>query len=193
VHSANVLVRGVRKLTLRSANNCSSLIPQRNAKTSPMSRPSLIESNSIEENRVARSLLTQAWPSLAFWIAFGLLVEGFIGWRTPSIMDDSLRREMFRLAHAHGTLLNLLLIAAAICARLDLLRVGALALFALRFSVIILPLGFLLGGIWHFQSEPGLGVWLVPAGAVLLLWFAVVASLGGRKSQPPSERDGRLS
>ena len=34
------------------------------------------------------------------------------------------RREMFRLAHAHGTLLNLVLLAAAICARLDLIRLG---------------------------------------------------------------------
>ena len=58
------------------------------------------------------SLLRQAWISLALWIAFGVLLEGLIGFRTPALLDDALRRDMLRLAHAHGTLLNLVLIAA---------------------------------------------------------------------------------
>src|SRR6185312_12831409 len=69
-------------------------------------------------------VICQAWISLAMWIVFGLLIEGLIGFRSPALLDDAVRREMFRLAHAHGTLLNLVLIAAAICARLDLIRLG---------------------------------------------------------------------
>ena len=69
-------------------------------------------------------MIRQGWISLAVWIAFGILIEGFIGFRSPALLDDSVRREMFRLAHAHGTLLNLVLLAAAICARLDLIRLG---------------------------------------------------------------------
>lgn len=118
-------------------------------------------------------LIRQGWISLALWIAFGILIEGFIGFRTPALLDDSVRRDMFRLAHAHGTLLNLVLIAAAICARLELVRIGPLASLGLRAAVVLLPAGFLLGGIWHFKDDPGLGIFLVPVGALLLLASAL--------------------
>src|ERR1044071_1000504 len=122
-------------------------------------------------------MICQGWISLAAWIVFGLLIEGLIGFRSPGLLDDSVRREMFRLAHAHGTLLNLVLIAAAICARLDLIRIGPGASLGLRSSVILLPAGFLIGGLWHFKDEPGLGILLVPIGAVLLLASAIYLSL----------------
>ena len=91
--------------------------------------------------------------SLAVWIVFGLLIEGLIGFRSPVLLDDSTRRDMFRLAHAHGTLLNLVLIAAAICARLDLIRFGRVTSLGLRAAVVLLPGGFLLGGIWHSKTN----------------------------------------
>ena len=118
-------------------------------------------------------LIRQGWISLAAWIVFGLLIEGLIGFRSPFLLDDSTRREMFRLAHAHGTLLNLVLIAAAICAKLDLVRIGPIASLGLRSAVVLLPAGFLLAGIWHFKDDPGLGILLVPIGAVLLLAVAL--------------------
>jgi len=118
-------------------------------------------------------LIRQGWISLAAWIVFGLLIEGLIGFRSPVLLDDSTRREMFRLAHAHGTLLNLVLIAAAICAKLDLVRIGPIASLGLRSAVVLLPAGFLLAGIWHFKDDPGLGILLVPIGAVLLLAVAL--------------------
>jgi hypothetical protein len=71
---------------------------------------------------------------------------------------------MFRLAHAHGTLLNLVLIAGAICARLDLIGLGRMTSLGLRSAVVLLPAGYLLGGIWHFKEDPGLGILLVPTG-----------------------------
>jgi hypothetical protein len=117
-------------------------------------------------------MVCQGWISLAAWIVFGLLIEGLIGFRSPALLDDSVRRDMFRLAHAHGTLLNLVLIAAAICVRLDLIRVGRLTLLGLRAAVILLPVGFLLAGIWHFKDDPGVAILFVPLGAVLLLTSA---------------------
>ena len=87
-------------------------------------------------------------------------------------MDDSVRRDMFRLAHAHGTLLNLVLIAAAICARLDLIRLGRVTSLMLCAAVVLLPVGFLLAGISHFKDDPGIAIFLVPLGAVLLLGSA---------------------
>jgi hypothetical protein len=118
-------------------------------------------------------LIRQGWISLAAWIVFGLLIEGLIGFRSPVLLDDSTRRDMFRLAHAHGTLLNLVLIAAAICARLDLIRFGRVTSLGLRAAVVLLPGGFLLGGIWHFKDDPGVAILLVPVGAVLLLTTAL--------------------
>ena len=118
-------------------------------------------------------LIRQGWISLAGWIVFGLLIEGLIGFRSPVLLDDSIRRDMFRLAHAHGTLLNLVLIAAAICARLDLIRLGRVTALGLRAAVVLLPGGFLLGGIWHFKDDPGVAIFLVPVGALLLLAAAL--------------------
>jgi hypothetical protein len=122
-------------------------------------------------------LIRQGWISLALWIAFGILLEGFRAFRSPAVLDDAVRQDMFRLAHAHGTLLNLVLLAAAICARLDLVRLGPGTSIGLRASVILLPAGFLIGGLWHFKDEPGLGILLVPIGAVLLLVSAIYLSL----------------
>ena len=119
----------------------------------------------------------QAWISLAAWIVFGLLIEGLIGFRSPALLDDAVRREMFRLAHAHGTLLNLVLIAAAICARLEMIRLGRGSSLALRAAVVLLPVGFLLAGVWHYKDDPGLGIFLVPVGAVLLLAAAFQIAL----------------
>src|SRR5258705_13224014 len=78
---------------------------------------SVTETRSTSQQSRCIRLICQGWISLAAWIVFGLLIEGLIGFRSPALLDDSVRREMFRLAHAHGTLLNLVLIAAAVCAR----------------------------------------------------------------------------
>jgi hypothetical protein len=123
------------------------------------------------------ALMRQAWISLAIWIAFGILLEGFSAFRSAVLLDDYVRRDMFRLAHSHGTLLNLVLITAAICARLDLIRLSRSSSISLRTSVVILPVGFFLAGIWHFKDEPGLAILLVPVGAVLLLVAAIQLSL----------------
>ena len=118
-------------------------------------------------------LIRQGWISLAVWIAFGILIEGFIGFRTPALLDDPVRRDLFRLAHAHGTLLSLVLIVAAICARLELIAIGRGASICLRLAGLFLPLGFLLSGIWHYKDDPGIAIVLAPIGAVLLLGTAI--------------------
>jgi hypothetical protein len=123
------------------------------------------------------ALIRQAWISLSLWISFGILLEGFSAFRAPAVLDDAVRRDMFRLAHAHGTLLNLVLLVAAICARLDLIRLRTMTSLGLRVAVVLLPAGFLFAGLWHFKDEPGPGILLVPAGAVLLLATAVYISL----------------
>ena len=131
----------------------------------------------MNANSQTTSLLGQGWIGLALWIVFGILIEGLIGFRSPALLDDLIRKEMFRLAHAHGTLLNVVLIIAAICVRLELISIQPIAALGLRGAAFLLPLGFLLGGLWHFKDDPGIGIFLVPIGAVLLLVSAISIAL----------------
>ena len=48
-------------------------------------------------------------------------------------------------------------------------RARAVASVCLSSSSMLLPLGFLLGGIWIHGGDPGLGVLLVPPGGLLLV------------------------
>lgn len=119
------------------------------------------------------SLLRQGWIGVACWMAVGLLLEGLLGYKAPGYLNDSQRRELFRLAHTHGTLLSAVLILAALTAR----HFGAVprsAQLTLRIGSVLMPVGFLLAGIWHPEGDPGLAIWLVPPGALLMI-FGVVA------------------
>lgn len=121
-----------------------------------------------------RSAIFQALVGVGAWMTFGLLLEGLIGYKTPAYLHDALRRELFRLAHAHGTLLSLLLLGLAlVCDRFDV-KLANLVTIVLRVGIILMPVGFLLGGVWHYESDPGIGIWLVPVAAVMVV-FGVVS------------------
>ena len=126
-------------------------------------------------------VLFQGWVSIAVWMSFGLLLEGLLGYKIPGFLEDGQRRELFRLAHTHGTLLALVLIGAAICGRLFEIQPPPAALAALRLGAILMPLGFLLGGIWHPEGDPGVGIWLVPPGALLVIFGAIATAIASRK------------
>jgi hypothetical protein len=128
-------------------------------------------------------LLLQAWISIAVWMSFGLLLESLIGYRVPAYLRDDVRREIFRLAHTHGTLLNLVLLGAALCIERGLALPSKMGLMAFRVGVVLMPVGFLLGGIWHTEGEPGLGVWLAPLGGVLVIMGAVDMALSALKKK----------
>lgn len=126
------------------------------------------------------SMLRQGWISVAVWMAIGLLLEGLLGYKAPSYLNDPQRRELFRLAHTHGTLLGIVLIAAALTAQ----RYGVpprLAQLALRIGAVMMPVGFLLAGVWHPESDPGLAIWMVPPGALLVIFGAVALALSLKK------------
>ncbi len=109
-----------------------------------------------------------AW-GLFLWLLSGLTLEGLHGFKLAAYLEDALRREMWTLAHAHGTLLSLaclVLAWAGPLASLPLQRARASdRLFAA--GAVLLPLGFLLGGISHSEADPGLGILLVPIGGLL--------------------------
>ncbi|MGE3467187.1 MAG: hypothetical protein AB7J13_09665 [Pyrinomonadaceae bacterium] len=128
------------------------------------------------------STIRQAWFGLALWMTFGLLIEGLIGFRSPAYLQDPVRRELFRLAHAHGALLSLLLLIAALFIERKLTAPPKIATTLLRLGVIVMPLGFLLGGVWHYESDPGMGIFLAPIGGVLVI-FGVIATAFSVKSE----------
>ncbi|MBX3293770.1 MAG: hypothetical protein KF881_12860 [Acidobacteria bacterium] len=120
------------------------------------------------------SALKQAWVSIAVWMTLGLLLEGLLAFRSPAYLQDEVRREMFRLAHSHGGVLNLLLLGTAFYIRIYSPKFPNIAMLALRIGVILMPVGFLLGGIWHYDSDPGPAVFLAPLGGLMII-FGVVS------------------
>jgi hypothetical protein len=127
------------------------------------------------------SLLRQAWFSLAFWMSFGLLLEGLIGYRIPDYLSDPQRRELLRLAHAHGGVLSLVLLASALGIGYGRTQPARMTVLALRIGVVVMPLAFLAAGIWHYANDPGLAIWLVPPAALLVIFGILGLALGTRK------------
>ena len=127
--------------------------------------------------------LRQGWWSLFVFLTLGLVLEtlhGFkLGWYLNA--DVEMRRLMFTLAHAHGTLLALVNIAVGLTLRTAKgFELTPLASLALLWGALLLPIGFLLGGVVIHDGDPGLGVLPVPAGALLLVYgvWSVARSLG---------------
>jgi len=110
----------------------------------------------------------------------GLVLETLHGFKVGAYLDVSndTRRLMWTLAHAHGTLLGVVHLGFAFTLRhLDpdapSIRSASSALIG---ASVVLPAGFFLGGIRFYAGDPGVGVALVPVGAVLLIYAAVVVA-----------------
>jgi len=110
----------------------------------------------------------------------GLVLETLHGFKVGAYLDVSndTRRLMWTLAHAHGTLLGVVHLGFAFTLRhLDpdapSIRSASSALIG---ASVVLPAGFFLGGIRFYAGDPGVGVALVPIGAVLLIYAAVVVA-----------------
>jgi len=113
------------------------------------------------------------WWSLLVFLSLGAILETLQGFKIGWYVDvgDETRRLMFTLAHAHGTLLAVVNIAAGLTARIvERFTLRPSVSFALIWAAILLPAGFFLGGIVIYDGDPGLGVWLVPIGAALLFY-----------------------
>ncbi len=113
------------------------------------------------------------WWSLLVFLSWGGVLETLHGFKVGWYVDvgNETRRLMFTLAHAHGTLLALVNIAAGLTGRkADRFGLRPSVSFALIWAAILLPAGFFLGGIVIYDGDPGLGVWLVPIGAALLFY-----------------------
>ena len=135
-----------------------------------MSRPS---KRALPVTQRADRNLRFGWWSLLVFLSLGAALETLHGFKIGWYVDvgNETRRLMFTLAHAHGTLLALVNIAAGLTGRnVDRFGLRPSVSFALIWAAILLPAGFFLGGIVIYDGDPGLGVWLVPIGALLLFY-----------------------
>ncbi len=124
--------------------------------------------------------LRAGWWGLLIYLSFGIALEMLHGFKIGFYLDVSnhTRRLMWTLAHAHGTLLALVNIAFA----LTLPHLTGFTEKQQKFcsglllsALILLPGGFFLGGLVIYSGDPGLGILLVPLGALFLL--AAVSSV----------------
>jgi len=142
-----------------------------------MSRPS---KRALPVTQRADRNLRFGWWSLLVFLSLGAALETLHGFKIGWYVDvgNETRRLMFTLAHAHGTLLALVNIAAGLTERnMDRFSLRPSVSFALIWDAILLPAGFFLGGIVIYDGDPGLGVWLVPIGALLLFYSVARVAL----------------
>ena len=137
--------------------------------------------DSETQELIGRHLRLGWWFLLGF-LTLGAALETMHGFKVDWLLNVSneTRRLMLRLAHAHGVLLGLVNIAFAVT--LSLLppsqsRPWRLASTCLIAASILIPGGFLLGGIVIYDSDPGLGIFLLPVGAVLLFVAVLLTAL----------------
>lgn len=129
----------------------------------------------------ARRHLRFGWWSLLVFLALGLALETLHGFKVGFYLDvaNSTRRLMWTLAHAHGALLGLIHVVFGLSLRAAPDSVPprlALLSRALVGAGVLLPGGFFLGGVTFYAGDPGVGIALVPVGAVLLLLAVLLAA-----------------
>lgn len=112
------------------------------------------------------------WWSLLVFLSLGGILEILHGFKVGWYVDvgNEMRRLMFTLAHAHGTALALVNIAAGLTSRAKNLPARISVSFSLIWAGVLFPLGFFLGGLGTYGGDPGLGIWLVPAAAAFLAY-----------------------
>jgi len=130
--------------------------------------------NSTTSLRYTKRHLRFGWWSILLFLTLGFILELFHGFKVGMYLDvsNSTRRLMWTLAHAHGTLLGMVHVifglSLQVLPELDSHRLPLIS-FSLIGASVLLPGGFLLGGIAFYSGDPGLGIAVVPVGATLLL------------------------
>jgi hypothetical protein len=132
---------------------------------------------------LVRRHLRFGWYAMAAFSVLGLGLELLHAFKLGFYLDvaSETRRLMWRLAHAHGTLLALVNIAFGGCAaRLEPGRARRRASACFIVAAMSMPLGFFLGGAFAAAADPSALVALVPAGAALLIAGALSAARAAR-------------
>ena len=150
-----------------------------------------------ETAALVRRHLGFGWWALLLFLTFGLLLESLHGFKVGWYLDVSnkTRRLMWTLAHAHGTLLGLINIAFG--ATVYLLpswemRRRNLASYCLMAATVLVPGGFFLGGAVVYGGDPGLGILLLPAGALFLCLGVFLCARGVRAAREAPRKSAEV-
>jgi hypothetical protein len=111
------------------------------------------------------------WWSLLCWLSVGIALEAMHGFKVGWYLDvgNDGRRLQLTLAHTHGTLLAVLNILLAVSLKgVEPVATVAKAGKLMKWAAILMPLGFLCGGIWSLGDDPGFAIVLVPVGGLLM-------------------------
>jgi hypothetical protein len=146
------------------------------------------------QDRCVNLHLQVGWWSLLIFLTLGIVLETLHGLKVGWYLDvgNEARRLMWNLAHAHGTLVGLIHLGFA-----NTVTIHAhwnpssrtVASRCLLSAGILLPLGFFLGGIVIYDGDPGLGVFLVPPGGLLLLIAVLLTAQSTRKLRSKSSSE----
>lgn len=119
----------------------------------------------------SRRHLRVGFGALALFVSLGLLLEVLHGLKSPLYLDvgNETRRLVWRLAHAHGTLLAILNVVFALVVDRRPEVATPLASRGLLAATVLVPFGFFAGGVVVRGGDPGLPVLLVPIGALCLV------------------------
>lgn len=133
------------------------------------------------KDRSLRSVLRLGFVLLAISLSLGVTLEALHGFKVQAYLASEMRRELWRLAHAHGTLLALLcLVFASVAERHVEKAVRRSISRQIMAGAFLMPLGFFAGGILNSEGDPSLGIALVPIGALLLIVALVRSALHSR-------------
>ncbi len=148
------------------------------------------EATALDPRRFARRLIRVGWIGLALFAALGLALEAFHAVKAEWYLAEirQVRRLMLTLAHAHGTLIAVLHIALGLVVAGPWADspVPVLAARLLTASLVLMPAGFFLGGIFVVGGDPGVGVVLAALGGLFLV--VALVSLAVRETGPAGSK-----
>lgn len=134
-----------------------------------------------------RRHLRIGWWAILIFLTLGIVLEALHGLKVGWYLNTSneTRRHMWTLAHAHGVLVGVLHLGFAFSVRTasggsqSWKRIASTCLSG---ATVLLPGGFLLGGIVIYGGDPGKGILLVPLGAAALFVAVLLTATRGLKS-----------
>jgi hypothetical protein len=132
----------------------------------------------MDADVLSRRHLRVGYVGLAVFLTFGAVLEALHGFKAGFYLDadNETRRLMWRLAHAHGTLLSLLHVVYGLTLKAVPGAARPIASSALTAALLLIAGGFFAGGVSVAGGDPNPGVLLVPAGFAALLVSVVVTA-----------------
>ena len=132
----------------------------------------------VDADALSRRHLLIGYGGLAVFLTLGAVLEALHGFKIGFYLDagNETRRLMWRLAHAHGTLLSIVHVVYALTVRAVPEAGTPIASRGLTAALILVAGGFFVGGITVAGGDPNPGVLLVPAGFVALLASVVTTA-----------------